>query len=205
MAGKEEPASEPDAGQEERGKAAMWKGWYISSLFCAASIVGFPVMLALIFALVKSDPAAKEIDGESYPMMEWRLVQMAFSTCLLLDFISFLWTVDKAKKRLFYFVAVINGLPVITYSLLASGEAPIIVDAHGRRLVLLRYVQWLFTTPAMLYLYSIVSDIPRKELILAMALEYCVIILGLLASILPNPFDIIFLLVWESERVGLGY
>ena len=52
-------------------------------------------------------------------------------TSLILDFISWLWTVHKDKTRLFYLAFVINGVPVLTYKLLASGLAPILMDAHG--------------------------------------------------------------------------
>lgn len=175
------------------GTAAMWNGWHVSTLFCAASAVAFPIALGLTMYFVKTDPAALELNGEPLPIEQWKLMQMAFATTLVLDFTSFLWTVDKGKKRLFYFVMVINGLPVITYGLLASGSAPMLVDAHGRRLVLARYVQWLFTTPAMLYLYSIISNITSRELVVAMLLEYSVICLGIGASLLPAPFDLCFL------------
>ncbi len=47
----------------------------------------------------------------------------------------------------------------------------------------------------MLYLYSMVSYIPRHELIVAMALEYVVIITGVLASLLPSFYNIPFLMV----------
>ena len=196
MGGQDETKKPSDNESEaETWRAATWNGWYISTIFCVASILAFPVVLVLIWKFVESDPSANEINGEHFPKDEWRLVQMAFATCLLLDFISFLWTVDKEKKRLFYFVLVINGIPIITYGLLAAGNGTMLIDAHGRRLVLPRYVHWLFTTPAMLYLYSIVSNIPKRELVIAMTLEYIVIILGIFASLLPVPFDIIFLMV----------
>jgi bacteriorhodopsin len=128
---------------------------------------------------------------------------MAFLTCLLLDFVSYLFTVDKDKSRLFYFVLVINGLPVVSYGLLAAGVAPVLVDAHGRRFITLRFVVWLFTTPAMLYLYSMVSCIPRRELIVAMVLEYIVILTGVLASLLPSLYGIPFLMV-RRARAATG-
>jgi hypothetical protein len=56
----------------------------------------------------------------------------------LLDFISWLWTVHKDKRRLFYLAFVINGIPVLTYSLLSSGDAPILMDMHGTRPLLPR-------------------------------------------------------------------
>jgi hypothetical protein len=179
----------------ENKEDEIWNGWNISTLFCVTNLGVFPFVVGLLLLFVKSNPEAVEIGGEPPPYEQWRLTQMAFLTCLLLDFISFLWTVDKEKSRLFYFVLVINGLPVISYGLLASGFAPILLDAHGRRLIILRYVVWLFTTPAMLYLYSIVSCIPRRELAMAMGLEYLVIITGFLACILPSIFGLIALAV----------
>lgn len=197
MASGEDETAAPDGKAEdsETGAAAMWNGWYVSSIFCFASLGLFPPVLGLLLLFVHTDPAAVELGGEPLPTEQWRLTQMAFITCLLLDFVSYLFTVDKAKARLFYFVLVINGLPVISYGLLASGVAPILVDAHGRRFIALRYVVWLFTTPAMLYLYSIVSYIPRRELAIAMVLEYIVIIAGVLASLLPSFYGLFFLAV----------
>ena len=177
------------------GKAMTWNGWYVSTLYCAVSLTAFPIVLGFLLLFVKTDPAAFELGGEPLPTHQWQLTQMAFLTCLLLDFVSYLFTVDKEKARLFYFVLVINGLPVVSYGLLASGVSPILLDAHGRRFIALRYVVWLFTTPAMLYLYSMVSYIPRHELIVAMALEYVVIITGVLASLLPSFYNIPFLMV----------
>jgi hypothetical protein len=188
-------APEPDADESMTGTAVTWNGWYVSSVFCFASLAAFPPLLGLLILLVRTDPAAAELGGESLPTEYWRLVQMAFMTCLLMDFVSYLFTVDKGKSRLFYFVLVINGLPVVSYGLLASGVSPILVDAHGRRFIAMRYVVWLLTTPAMLYLYSIVSYIPKRELAIAMVLEYVVIVTGVLASLLPSFYGLFFLAV----------
>ena len=111
--GKSDPNPNADVAPTEQdalnleGKATMWNGWYVSTLFCAASLILFPVVLVLATLFVKTDPAALELNGEPLPTEHWRLVQMAFATTLVLDFTSFLWTVDKEKKRLFYFVLVI--------------------------------------------------------------------------------------------------
>ena len=146
---------------QSNGSGAMWRGWYVSTFYCIIILLLFPVAIFPLIFLCKSDPAAVETfnGGEELPTLQWRLVQMSFLTCLFLDFISWLWTVDREKSRLLYFIVIINGLPSVSYGLLAYGMAPVYLDAHGRRLILIRYVQWLFTTPSMLYLYSIVSDI----------------------------------------------
>ena len=177
------------------GKAVIWKGWFVSTLFCVVSLATFPIVLVLFLLLVHTDPAAVNLGGEPLPTDQWRLTQMAFITCLLLDFLSYLFTVDKEKARLFYFVLVINGLPIVSYGLLASGVGPLLVDANGRRFIVLRYIVWLFTTPAMLYLYSIVSYISQRELAIAMTLEYIVVVTGVMASLLPSFYGLFFLAV----------
>ena len=118
---------------------------------------------------------------------------MAFITSLFLDFICWLWTVDEDKARLFYIAVVINGIPVISYGLMASSLSPIFVDVNGRRLIIIRYMQWLFTTPAMLYLYSILTSLAPSDILVAMANGVAMIITGFLANILPSPFDLISL------------
>jgi hypothetical protein len=129
------------------------------------------------------------------PVPLWHVTQIAFITSLILDFISWLWTVDKDRARLFRLVLIINGAPVVSYGLLTYGMAPLLVDTHGRRLVMIRYVHWLFTTPAMVFLYSKVSSITNAELMFAMAMEFVCIVTGFLASAMHFPFDLINLVI----------
>jgi bacteriorhodopsin len=168
-----------------------WLGWYTSTIFCLMSIAMFIISVTVLLHFVETDPAAMILGGGKVPEHQWALTQMAFATCLFLDFISWLWTVDKDKSRLFYLALVINGLPVITYGMLANGMAPVLIDVHGRRLVVIRYLQWLFTTPSMLYLYSIISSIPTSEVVTSMVLGATVIILGFIGSIIRFPFDLL--------------
>jgi sensory rhodopsin len=142
---------------------------------------------------VHGEPEALVLGGDPFPFHQCSLVQMAFATSLFLDFICWLWTVDKDKARLFYLALVINGIPALSYGLLASGRTPIFIDVNGRRLIVIRYLQWLFTTPAMLYLYSILSSLRARTVLLAMANGIIMIVTGYLANILPAPFDLIAL------------
>ena len=171
----------------------LWRGWYISTIFCSVSACLFCAVVALVLKYVKTEPEASLLGGEQISLHHWGLTQMAFATCLLLDFISWLWTVDKDKSRLFYFALVINGLPVLTYGLLSYGSTPILMDNYGRRFVIIRHLQWLFTTPSMLYLYSIISSVPSREVIQYMTMGGSVILFGLLGSVAPQPFGIFFI------------
>ena len=186
-AGGGDTASESKTLPSEVERGDMWKGFYISTIFCAVHAIVFPITL-LLALLVPNDPAALQIGDEAQLTIQWKLTQMAFITALLLDFISWLFTVNYERARLYYFVLVIQGLPVVSYGLLAAGAAPIMMDVHGRRFIVVRYVVWLFTTPAMLYFYSVVSCISRQDLITAMILEYIVILTGIPACLLPFPY-----------------
>jgi sensory rhodopsin len=170
-----------------------WKGWHFSTIFCICHITLYTGLAALVCWSVQSDPQALTLGGEPFPFQQCWLVQMAFATALFLNFICWLWTVDKDKGRLFYLAVVINGIPVLSYGLLASGLAPILIDVNGRRLIVVRYMQWLFTTPAMIYLYSLLSSVRTEEVVISMVYGIVVILTGYLANVLPAPFDLVAL------------
>jgi hypothetical protein len=111
-------------------------GWARSNavtIFCIIDVFLFIIAAYVLVTTVESDNAALMLGGHPLPTHQWTRTQTAFSTSLLLDFISWLWTVHKDKRRLFYLAFVINGIPVLTYTLLSIGAAPILVDMHGTR------------------------------------------------------------------------
>ena len=166
-------------------------GWHLSTIFCMLHITLYICSAVIVCWSVQSDPQALVLGGEPFPFQQCWFMQMAFATALFLNFICWLWTVDKDKARLFYLVVVINGIPVLSYGLLASGLSPILIDVNGRRLIVIRYMQWLFTTPAMIYLYSLLSSVPSREVVISMVNGAAVIFTGYLANVLPSPFDLI--------------
>ena len=166
-----------------------------TTIYFLVNAAVFPFAVVFVLWSVQSNPAALDVPGEPLPVHLWQMMQTAFLTSLILDFISWLWTVDKEKARLFRLVLIINGAPVVSYALLSNGLAPIILDVRGRRFIMIRYIHWLFTTPAMVFLYSKVSAITRSELIFAMVMEFVCIVTGYLASVAPFPFDLINLAV----------
>ena len=101
------------------------------AFFCVFDVFIFIVCAYFIVIYLETDPRAVDLGGTPLPKDQWSATQTAFMTSLILDFISWLWTVHKDKTRLFYLAFVINGVPVLTYKLLASGLAPILMDAHG--------------------------------------------------------------------------
>ena len=114
-------------------------GFYLSTIFCFVNLLIFPFAISVPLMYLETDPKSIELAGP-LPTQLWKLAQMAFVTALFLDFISWLFTVDKEKARLYFFVLVIQGMPVVSYGLMGYGYAPILVDVHGRRFLVLRYV-----------------------------------------------------------------
>jgi bacteriorhodopsin len=188
-----------DESEQEKADCSQstWNGWHLSTIFCIFNIVFYAALSATVCLTVKGDPNAVELGGQPFPFNRCWMVQMAFVTSVFLDCICWLWTFDKDKARLFYLTLVINGIPAITYTLLANEMTPMFVDINGRRLIVIRYMQWLFTTPAMLYLYSILSSLQSNEVLIAMANGVIMIITGFLGNFLPAPFD--------SINVGLSF
>ena len=137
-------------------------GWHTSTVFCIVDFGLFLIAVFIMLSYVEDDPQARNLGGGS-PTQQWALTRTAFASSLILDFISWLWTIEEEKGRLYYVAAIINGIPAISYGLLASGSAPLLMDLHGRRLVLARYIHWFFTTPAMIFLYSRVSSVTDTE------------------------------------------
>ena len=85
-----------------------------------------------------------------------------------MDFISWMWTVDGDKSRMFMFVLVFDGCSAILYGLLASGRSPVFFDSLGRLLIVVRYLHRLFTESTTLYAYCLVCSVSWKELLVTM-------------------------------------
>jgi sensory rhodopsin len=189
-------AAEVEKGAGQSGahcNDGTWHGWHLSTIFCIFDVTLYVVLSIAICWLVPNNEQALTLDGEVFPFQQLYYVQMAFATALFLNFICWLWTVDKDKARLFHLVVVINGIPILSYGLVASGLSPILIDVNGRRLIVIRYMQWLFTTPAMIYLYSLLSCVPTRDVLISMANGALVILIGYLANVLPPPFNLMAL------------
>lgn len=100
-------------------------------IFCFFDVLFFCMAALLVISSMQTDARAINLGGFPLPTHQWTRTQMAFVTSLVLDVISWLWTVHKDKAHLFYLAFVINGIPVLTYTLLSSGITPVLLDAHG--------------------------------------------------------------------------
>lgn len=99
-----------------------------------------------------------QADPNSYT---WPMV--AFGTAFGLNFITLLFERESAKFQLALLACYINFLAGFSDYLAWKGYAPVVRDCWGQGFQLQRSVMWLLTTPAMVYLLSIISDFSRTK------------------------------------------
>ena len=77
----------------------------------------------------------------------------------------------------------INFLACFNDYLSWRGVSPIVRDVWGDGMQVMRILMWLHTTPAMVYLLSIISDFDRKRILKAVLTDILMITLGLSAHL----------------------
>ena len=77
----------------------------------------------------------------------------------------------------------INFLACLNDYLSWKGLSPIITDVFGGGLQIMRMLMWLHTTPAMVYLLSIISDFDRGRILRAVLVDIAMISLGITAHL----------------------
>ncbi|KXZ54193.1 hypothetical protein GPECTOR_5g288 [Gonium pectorale] len=111
---------------------------------------------------------------------------IAFSTAFGLNFITLLFERESAKFQLALLACYINFLAGFSDYLSWKGISPIVRDSWGQGFQLLRTVMWLLTTPAMVYLLSIISDFSRIKVYVVMLADVLMIAFGILAFLAHN-------------------
>mmetsp|Transcript_37013 Transcript_37013/g.109094 ORF Transcript_37013/g.109094 Transcript_37013/m.109094 type:complete len:615 (-) Transcript_37013:439-2283(-) len=163
-------------------------GSYVPSdvLAAGAGAVGFAI--TAIWCSQLRDPAVTELYG-SLVDKEWTYLVPAtcFFTAFVLSLLTMVFERDTQRFRLAFFGAYIQILAASNDFLAYMDMAPIVRgSAYGSGVNLLRYVMWAFTTPAMIYLISLMSDSSTAQILLAIAADIVMIVSGLLGSVLQS-------------------
>ena len=137
---------------------------------------------------------------------------VAFGTAFSLNFLTLLFERESAKMQLALLACVsrknsqsepgrksrmlltlsasaaapaqyINFLACFNDYLSWRGVSPIVRDVWGDGMQVMRILMWLHTTPAMVYLLSIISDFDRKRILKAVLTDILMITLGLSAHL----------------------
>lgn len=93
---------------------------------------------------------------------------------------------DSQRLKLAYFGAYIQLLAAWNDCLSYMGVSPIMAGYTANGVHVLRYVMWAHTTPAMVYLLSLLSDFSRRQVIIALFADVAMMVTGLLGSVLTS-------------------
>ena len=108
--------------------------------------------------------------GGSMPARYNRCSAWAYSSVSTNKQINFLLSTDKPHQTIFPWLLPPNPMPPC--SLLPN-----------------RYIQWMFTTPTILFVLSKISALTPTQVFLTIVADVTMVITGLLAGLLPHPFQ----------------
>lgn len=118
----------------------------------------------------------------------------ACAIALTIGFFTLLFIAANSPKRIrkfYYLTSLVPFFGAISYWLMAFGIG--IVKVDGEEVLVIRYIDWLFTTPILLYVLSSISfskiDDKAKKLRLQLVIfDILMVMLGIIATLLAAGF-----------------
>ncbi|GAX76579.1 hypothetical protein CEUSTIGMA_g4025.t1 [Chlamydomonas eustigma] len=148
------------------------------------SLIGLSSYFFCTWALCDGSMGDKELEAKFHAetteaTYTWPMV--AFGTAFSLNFLTLLFERDSAKMQLPLLACYINFLACFNDYLSWKGVTPIMRDVWGDGLQIMRVLMWLHTTPAMIYLLSIISDFSHQRVLRAIMVDILMLTLGIFA------------------------
>jgi len=108
---------------------------------------------------------------------------LVFFLALIVDVLGWMYTVNPLKRRLYSAICFTNLIAGWTYVAFLFDIGPIWTSFAGRPLRPLLYLEWIATTPTLIYLCAQLSPIPKKWTIFVMLCDLLMIVIGLLSAL----------------------
>jgi bacteriorhodopsin len=121
---------------------------------------------------------------------------VVFALALMVDMLGWVYTVNPLKKRLYSAIVFTNFIAGITYVFFTFDIGPIWTNFAGRPLRPLLYLEWIATTPTLIFLCSQLSAIPRKWTISVMLTDLFMIITGLLSALASEYHTTLYIIAY---------
>ncbi|KAK9819755.1 hypothetical protein WJX72_001989 [[Myrmecia] bisecta] len=164
------------------------RGWKIAVIWSIAATVVVAILPGLIRKLLKDVPSGSHLIEAEVPLLFYQASSAAFFSAMVLNLVSLLFEGTSVKRELALLGMFIKGAACYCDVLISLGLADIYLDTQGHPVVTMRYVQWVVTTPTMIYLLSRISDFSQRKIILALTLNTSTIMCGLAANFIPSPW-----------------
>ncbi|KAG1675991.1 hypothetical protein FOA52_014235 [Chlamydomonas sp. UWO 241] len=173
-----------------------WTDWstVVSSLtrqavvaYCLAGLCSFITVAYKLNLWAANDPWQAEKRGvlrEEVPDMLLAMPVTAFGGVMLLNALNLRHSMHNDTR--FKSNIVLCFVVLVAFStdmLILLGMTPIAVAGNMRLLYPLRFFQWSHSTPAMIFMLSLTSDLPKKDVVLAMLCDVSMILCGLASTL----------------------
>lgn len=132
------------------------------------------------------------------PLVQWMKpppphepeISMFYSTAVLVFFVAFtvdvmgwVYTVNPLKRRLYSVICFVNLTSAFTYLTLLLGFGPTWTNFAGRSLHPHLYMEWVATTPSLIFLCSQLSSASKAKVAFIIFSDLCMIVTGLISSV----------------------
>ncbi|GIL82425.1 hypothetical protein Vretifemale_11416 [Volvox reticuliferus] len=180
-------------------------GWVKTWAWTLAWVFVYIVARRILDACIPGDPLAAAELFKQVPLLVYQMSSTAFFTALVLNLTSLLFEDNSTKRQLALLSCAIKGAACHTDMLLVTGRASVVYDAFGAIVIPQRYVQWLVTTPTMVYILSKISDFTPLKTATAICLDVVMVLSGLLANFAPPYLNWIMFIVSMLSFMGVLY
>lgn len=177
------PLERPPPEEDEGGlrTACIWV--VVASVIFAGSGQVLRSQLSLI-----NEREAATLLYQEVPKLVYFVSAAAFFSAFVQNCCALIYEAGSTKKQLALVSCFIKGISAYVDFLFASDRGAIIFDSMGNPLMLTRYIQWMVTTPTLVYIVSKISDFTTTRVATAVLTQISVILSGLIASVLPSPW-----------------
>jgi bacteriorhodopsin len=108
---------------------------------------------------------------------------LVFFLALIVDILGWLYTVNPLKKRLYSMITFTNLIAGWTYFAFLFDIGPVWTSFAGRPMKPLLYLEWIATTPTLIFLCAQLTSIPTVWVVAVMACDLSMIVIGLLSAL----------------------
>ncbi|KAJ9517446.1 hypothetical protein QJQ45_024902, partial [Haematococcus lacustris] len=110
----------------------------------------------------------------------------AFFTALVLNLTSLVFEDSAAKRTLALLSCVVKAAACSSDLLIVYDATPVLYDSGGSLFIPQRYVQWIVTTPLMVFILSQISDFSWQRLTATAAADVLMVFLGAMSHLMPG-------------------
>ncbi|KAF6251826.1 hypothetical protein COO60DRAFT_581296 [Scenedesmus sp. NREL 46B-D3] len=165
--------------------------WLYVGVLCTSYVLC--LMILHSFAPVDVGMWQAFLDKVPLDVFKWQLA--AFGGVLLLNIINLVFCSNPVQYNCNVLLVLIHSVAFVTDWLIEAQGTSLVLGHNGRFFVPLRYVQWMHTTPTMILLMSMMSDMSPWRVTAAVGGDLVMVLAGLGASWTSGVLQVLLLLV----------